>query len=590
MTIDDVAPHREEFLRSGTAPRVVRDDIASSWMRSSSWSVRPDAVEPPYSPDFNSESLLLRAAGPVLRSMTENLGDLGLSFLVSDSEGLIIDRRVQENRLLGRLDRFNVTPGRLFAEDAVGTNAIGTAIELGRTTRISGHEHYWDVFVGFTCVAVPIMDPIRGRSIGTVDVTCTADHANPMLDLIAEQTARAIEARLIEQQSAVERALLERFLSANRKTRGGLVVLSDRILMANPQASHLFDDMNHPLIWDHASRALSTDSPIDDELLLPNGRLVGTRTYALRDGGDVIGSMMEMRMIPEDRAPNRVPVTPNRGAASPPPPGLVGEDRVFLHAYRTGVAAIRERAVVVSGEPGVGKTTMGQALLADRSGVRVCDSALADADEDRWLREVAQLLRGGCDAIVIQHVDLLSPAVSSRLVALVNSTADSGTRCVLTYTSGFSAAATVLPDLDAERVRVPPLRNRLPDLPLLVASQAGPGRVAPEVLQLLMRLSWPGNVRELRAVVRKAMEDSPHGRVEMSAVPTDVRRAAPRRPLTRFEQAEMHAILDALAETNGNKRDAAALLGISRSTLYRKLQNAGVELDNVLLSTGRTRG
>jgi transcriptional regulator of acetoin/glycerol metabolism len=91
-------------------------------------------------------------------------------------------------------------------------------------------------------------------------------------------------------------------------------------------------------------------------------------------------------------------------------------------------------------------------------------------------------------------------------------------------------------------------------------------------------------------VVRKVMENSPHGPVELSAVPADVRRAAPRRPLTRFEQAEMHAVLDALTETNGNKRDAAALLGISRSTLYRKLQQAGVELDNVLLSTGRASG
>nr|WP_168516372.1 helix-turn-helix domain-containing protein [Streptomyces sp. S1D4-11]QIZ01123.1 GAF domain-containing protein [Streptomyces sp. S1D4-11] len=588
MTIDDVAPYREEFFRSGTTPLAVREDIASSWRRSSSWSVRPDAVEAPYHPDFNPESRLLRAAGPVLRSMTESLGSLGLSLLVGDSEGLIIDRRVQDNRLLGRLDRFNVTPGRLFSEDAVGTNAIGTAIELGRTTRINGHEHYWDIFVGFTCVAVPIMDPIRGKPIGTVDVTCASDDANPMLDLIAEQAARAIEARLFEHQSAVERALLERFLSANRKTRGGLVVLSDRILMANPQASHLFNDVDHPLIWDHASRALSTDSTIDDELLLPNGRLVGTRTYALRDGGDIIGSMMEMRVIPEDRAPNRAPVTPKLRAGYPPPPGLVGEDQVLLNAYRTGAAAIRERAVVVSGEPGVGKATMGRALLADAAHVYEFDSARAD--EDRWFLEIADLLRNGCDAILIQHADLLPPAVSGRLVALVNSAAGTSVRCVLTYTNGVSETATVLPDLDAERVRVPPLRNRLSDLPLLIAAQAGPRRVAPEVLQLLMRLSWPGNVRELRAVVRKAMENSPHGPVELSAVPADVRRAAPRRPLTRFEQAEMHAVLDALTETNGNKRDAAALLGISRSTLYRKLQQAGVELDNVLLSTGRASG
>ena len=273
------------------------------------------------------------------------------------------------------------------------------------------------------------------------------------------------------------------------------------------------------------------------------------------------------------------------------PPGMVGMDRVFVSAYLTGAKAIHERTVVVSGEPGVGKRTMALALLADIPDVPVRDAADADTDAqaDRWLPEVAGLLRNGCEALVILHADLLSPAASGRLVALINSAAGRGTRCVVTFTSGFSAAQHVLPDLDAERVQVPPLRNRIADLPALAATQAGPRRLSPAVQQLLMRLVWPGNVRELLAVVRRSMEGAPHGTVELSAVPAEIRRAAPNRPLTRFEQAEMHGILDAMAETKGNKRDAATLLGISRSTLYRKLQAAGVDLDNVLLSTGRKR-
>ena len=68
----------------------------------------------------------------------------------------------------------------------------------------------------------------------------------------------------------------------------------------------------------------------------------------------------------------------------------------------------------------------------------------------------------------------------------------------------------------------------------------------------------------------------------LAAVARDLRRAATRATLTRFERAKVHAIFDALAEAGGNRKVAASLLGISRSTLYRKLQAAGVDLENTV--------
>jgi hypothetical protein len=94
-------------------------------------------------------------------------------------------------------------------------------------------------------------------------------------------------------------------------------------------------------------------------------------------------------------------------------------------------------------------------------------------------------------------------------------------------------------------------------------------------------LLWPGNVRELRRTINRLTAPGPaYMPVRLADVPPDIATAAPRRPLTRFERAEISAILNALADCHGNKTDAARLVGISRSTLYRKLRAGGIDLEN----------
>lgn len=459
---------------------------------------------------------------------------------------------------------------------------MGTAIELGRTTRVDGHEHYANQLVQFTCVGVPIFDPLVRRPLGVLDITCAADHDNTLLTLIAEQTARSIEQRLFEQHSVTERALLARFMSASRRSHAGIVVLNDRILMTNPQAARMLDGVDQPLVWDHAARAMSgagDGSVVENELPLACGRVARTRTVPLRDGGEVIGALVEIRPMSERPAPRRT------RAAAPVAPGLAGTDRTFLHAYRTGRGALPDRAVVLCGESGVGKLAMAQALHREHPGpVVVLDAAAVEIDgEQGWLAALRTAVSGPPGGLVVRHLNLLSATVLRTVSVILGVAAERGWRCTATFTCGSSWEQTVLPELDAEQVRLPPLRNRLRDVPALVSALAAPRRVAPEVVQLLMRLSWPGNVRELRSVVVQMLAAAPGGTAPgLTEVPLEVRRGAPRRTLTRFERAEVHAILDALAETAGNKKDAAALLGISRSTLYRKLQAAGIDLENTV--------
>jgi two-component system response regulator AtoC len=143
-------------------------------------------------------------------------------------------------------------------------------------------------------------------------------------------------------------------------------------------------------------------------------------------------------------------------------------------------------------------------------------------------------------------------------------------------------------------IEIPPLRERRDDLPLLVShflarirerGVAGVESVEDGALELLLDYPFPGNVRELENLIEAVSLTLPPGRATIRA--GDVQgwlrqraRLAPapttlQGPSLRLRDLEAWAIAEALRRAKGNKKRAAELLGISRDTLYRKLQEMG---------------
>ena len=148
--------------------------------------------------------------------------------------------------------------------------------------------------------------------------------------------------------------------------------------------------------------------------------------------------------------------------------------------------------------------------------------------------------------------------------------------------------------LNVVQVRVPPLRERLSDIPLLVESFIEKYRaqnnskvqsVAPEAMAVLMAYSWPGNVRELENIIERAIVLTRGDVIEKKMVldstleqsKQNIENLNTDRPT--LDKLEERYIKLLLTELNGEKDEVAKILGISRRTLYRKERIYGMISD-----------
>ena len=139
--------------------------------------------------------------------------------------------------------------------------------------------------------------------------------------------------------------------------------------------------------------------------------------------------------------------------------------------------------------------------------------------------------------------------------------------------------------LNVIEIRLPPLRERREDIPLLaehfvhhLSSQLGKdiGGISVEALKLLIAHDWPGNVRELENVIERAIVTCHNGMLEEQDFSWLQRPAASTQnwavPDVPLDELERRAIVAALERTHGNVKEASTALGIDRSTLYDKLK------------------
>jgi DNA-binding NtrC family response regulator len=157
--------------------------------------------------------------------------------------------------------------------------------------------------------------------------------------------------------------------------------------------------------------------------------------------------------------------------------------------------------------------------------------------------------------------------------------------------------------LNVFTIHLPPLRHRKEDVPLLVEHfLEGCGfQPSQEILDVMQSYDWPGNIRELKHCVERMAAMQSEGALRMADMPSALQyyqastgleglskavdsdcdlppvRLAPRSPVISLPDSEKQTIGAALAATRGERAKAARLLGIGRTTLYRKMKEYGFD-------------
>jgi two-component system response regulator HydG len=173
--------------------------------------------------------------------------------------------------------------------------------------------------------------------------------------------------------------------------------------------------------------------------------------------------------------------------------------------------------------------------------------------------------------------------IDLRIIAATNRDLESAAR-----TGGFRQDLYFR--LNVVQIKLPPLRERKSDIPLLVNSFlekfGDPERpirtISEDAMRRLMAYDWPGNVRELENAVERAVALGSGPILHIGDLPSNLQQDSNEKildsnELTTIEEMERRFILRALRETNGDKLAAARLLGIGKTTLYRKLKQYGPE-------------
>ncbi|MEY2684809.1 MAG: hypothetical protein RJA09_1953 [Pseudomonadota bacterium] len=626
---------RQHLLAHGLCPSgLINDRLAQSWQRSLAAGLQPmgrllapDNLEQRQVHHLQAQHhALLAHSRPVMAYLLDQVRpDPSLVVLAAPCGTLVHTHG--DPYFLGKAERVALAPGANWHEAERGTNAIGTALAEGAAVEVQGAEHYLERHGFLTCAASPILSG-EGRLLGVLDMSGEYRGGHPHTLGLVNTAARMIENRLLTGQAHAIRLHLHTQPEGIGTMAEAIVALSPDgwTLQANRSALALLGlqaaQLGAVSIEDWANCRL-------EDLVQRHHRQPGATQPLVLRGDRVVYAQVHLDHSLVQGQHTRAA---HHRAGGPPADALAaldtGDTRWRSAADKTRRVLGKPIPVLVQGESGVGKEWFARA--AHQSGPRRagpfvavnCAALPENLIEAELFGHTAGaytgarregrtgLLReahGG--TLFLDEIGDMPLGLQTRLLRVLQErqvTPLGGGKPVAVDFDLVCATHRDLPAAVADglfrsdlyyringlAITLPPLRERSDFVALAdgLLAQIEPNRplqLAPNLQQAMAQHHWPGNLRQLANVLRTAcaMLDPHEDTIDWTHLADDcvaeLRRGAratpqahtPRAP-HNLEALSRLAIQQALENCRGNISQAARLLGISRQTLYRKLELA----------------
>jgi transcriptional regulator of acetoin/glycerol metabolism len=583
---------------------------------------------------------LLSIARPVMEDIYQFIEHSDTIIVLVNSAGIVLDM-LGDPEILEFAQKLGIVQGTLVSESQVGTNALGLALNDRISVSVVGPENFLRRFHDFSGAAAPLFD-LSGRLLGALGMMYPAHRHHPHSLGLVVMGARAIEGQrqsdqlLAEQNSRL--AQLNVILAAN--SDGVMVWNSEGVLMhINPAAARIFGLPEQASLGRQIDELIGYPAFVKDAI--EKGNPFTDIEANLEVEGRSISCVLSLRYVLNDdkrqwviaivrqaKDVRRLVQSQVGTYASLTLADIIGESREIRHVRRfIKSAANAQASVLIRGETGTGKVPVASAIHnagPRRDGpfmIFACSAVPSElaANEllgfDKGLFDNSpggrpskfELVHGGTlyfqdiDALPLEAQGALLNVIDLGIVQRLGSSRpiEVDVRIIASSSADMEELiakgnfrADLFYRLSSFEIMIPPLRQRLDDLPLLVdrivmrfsRQLHYPLKVGEGVIDVLRKYPWPGNVRELEAVLgHAAVQAGFSSVVEPVHLPDYIRHpktspadgASPAK-VHSLDELEREVILNAVGVCNGNVSEMARLLGIGRTTAWRKLKTYGI--------------